>query len=84
MREHPIAQFLAAGIRCTVSTDDPMLFGNQLNDDYLALAAAGVVPPATLVQIAKNGFAIADLTFATKQHYLAELDIALACAPAAT
>ncbi len=73
MREHPIARFLAAGIRCTVSTDDPMLFGNQLNDDYLALATEAGLPPATLVQIARNGFEVADLPATTKQRYFDEL-----------
>jgi hypothetical protein len=58
-----------------------MLFGNQLNDDYLALATQGALPPATLIQIAKNGFAIADLPSATKQRYSAELDAALNRAP---
>ena len=83
MREHPIARFLAAGIRCTVSTDDPMLFGNQLNDDYLALATEAGLTPATLVQIARNGFEVADLPAATKQRYFAELAAALTAAPSA-
>ena len=81
MREHPIAKFMAAGIRCTVSTDDPMLFGNQLNDDYLALASSGAVTPAQLVQIGKNGFEVADLPAATKRRYVAELDAALTKVP---
>ncbi len=83
MREHPIGKFLAAGVRCTVRTDDPMLFGNQLNDDYLALATSGAVSPATLVQIAKNGFEVADLPAATKRRYFAQLDAALTTAPSA-
>ncbi len=82
MREHPIARFLAAGVRCTVSTDDPMLFGNQLNDDYLALATEAALPPATLVQLARNGFEVADLPAATKQRYFTELAACLSRAPA--
>ena len=73
MREHPIQRFLDAGIRCTVSTDDPMLFGNQLNDDYFALATETGLNRATLIQIARNGFEIADLPTATKQNYYAKL-----------
>ena len=74
MREHPIARFLAAGVRCTISTDDPMLFGNRLNDEYLALATEAGLGRRTLVQIAKNGFEVANLPAAVKQRYLAELD----------
>ena len=73
MREHPIRRFLDAGIRCTVSTDDPMLFGNQLNDEYYALATETGLSRATLIQIARNGFAVADLPAATKQNYYKQL-----------
>jgi len=73
MREHPIQRFLDADIRCTVSTDDPMLFGNQLNDDYFALATEAGLSRATLIQIARNGFEVADLPAGTKQNYFAQL-----------
>jgi adenosine deaminase len=73
MREHPIQRFLDAGIRCTVSTDDPMLFGNQLNDEYYALATETGLSRATLIQIARNGFEVADLPAATKQNYYKQL-----------
>jgi adenosine deaminase len=75
MREHPIARFLEAGVRCTISTDDPMLFGNRLNDEYLALAQEGNLARSTLVKIARNGFEVADLSPTLKRKYLAELDL---------
>lgn len=74
MARHPIKRFLDAGVRCTISTDDPMLFGNRLNDEYLALGTAGGLDRATLVKIARNGFEVADLPAATKAKHLAELD----------
>jgi adenosine deaminase len=74
MREHPIAKFLAAGVRCTVSSDDPMLFGNRLNDEYVALAAEAGLDRRALVRIARNGFEVADLPAAAKLGYFAELD----------
>jgi adenosine deaminase len=73
MREHPIEKFMNAGIRCTVSTDDPMLFGNRLNDEYLALATETGLTRATLLKIARHGFEVADLPAATKQTYFAQL-----------
>ncbi len=74
MREHPIKRFLDAGVRCTISTDDPMLFGNRLTDDYVALGTEGGLDRATLVKIARNGFEVADLPATEKQRHLAMLD----------
>jgi adenosine deaminase len=74
MREHPITRFLDAGVRCTISSDDPMLFGNRLSDEYIALATEAGLNRRTLVQIAKNGFEVADLPAATKQRHFTELD----------
>lgn len=78
MREHPIKRFLEAGVRCTISTDDPMLFGNRLNDEYLSLATEAGLDRATLVRIAKNGFEVADLPVAVKAGYLRQLDAMIA------
>ena len=76
MREHPIKKFLDAGVRCTISTDDPMLFGNRLNDEYLALANEAGLDRATLVKIARNGFEVADLPAAVKARYFRQLEAA--------
>jgi len=78
MREHPIKRFLDAGVRCTISTDDPMLFGNRLNDEYVALATEAGLDRATLVRIARNGFEVADLPAWLKADYFAELDAMVA------
>ena len=32
--EHPLAQLLAAGVRCTLNADDPLLFGSGLLEEY--------------------------------------------------
>ena len=78
MREHPIKRFMDAGVRCTISTDDPMLFGNRLNDEYVALGTEGGLDRAALVRIAKNGFEVADLPAAVKAGYGRELEAVLA------
>jgi adenosine deaminase len=77
MGEHPIREFMQAGINCTISTDDPMLFGNTLNSEYLALANDAAFTPGELVQLAGNGFSVADLKATKKQEYLERLDHAL-------
>jgi adenosine deaminase len=56
LREHPLRRLLAAGVRCTVSTDDPLIFGNSLTAEYTGLALEGDFSPAELVQLARNGF----------------------------
>jgi aminodeoxyfutalosine deaminase len=44
--EHPLPQLVAAGIRCSISTDDPAIFGTDLTQDYEAAASLGVSPRA--------------------------------------
>src|SRR5215469_11696559 len=48
IEEHPIRQLLDAGIRVTIGTDDPLLFGTSLSREFLALANTGVLTPAEL------------------------------------
>ena len=82
MREHPIRRFMQAGVRCTVSTDDPMVFGNSLNEEYAALVMDAGLSRTELVQIAANGFAVADLPPNVKARHLARLAEAAAASGA--
>ncbi len=43
MREHPIRVLFHAGVKVTVNTDDPLIFGCTLSDEFLALFEAGVL-----------------------------------------
>jgi aminodeoxyfutalosine deaminase len=42
--EHPLPELVAAGIPCTVSTDDPEMFDTDLTREYEAVAALGLNP----------------------------------------
>jgi aminodeoxyfutalosine deaminase len=42
--EHPLTELVAAGIPCTVSTDDPEMFDTDLTREYDAVAALGLHP----------------------------------------
>jgi len=42
--EHPLPQLVAAGVRCSISTDDPAIFDTDLTRDYEAAASLGVSP----------------------------------------
>jgi len=44
LREHPLPDLIAAGIPCTVSTDDPEMFDTDLTREYDAVLSIGVDP----------------------------------------
>jgi aminodeoxyfutalosine deaminase len=41
---HPLPEMLAAGLRCSLSTDDPAMFGIDLTGEYAEAAARGLSP----------------------------------------
>jgi len=44
LETHPLPQLAAAGVRCSISTDDPAMFDTDLTRDYEAAAALAVSP----------------------------------------
>jgi aminodeoxyfutalosine deaminase len=42
--QHPLPALVAAGVRCSISTDDPAMFGTDLAQDYAAAAELGLDP----------------------------------------
>jgi aminodeoxyfutalosine deaminase len=46
LEEHPLPRLVAAGVRCSVSTDDPAMFETDLGRDYEAAESLGVAPRA--------------------------------------
>jgi aminodeoxyfutalosine deaminase len=42
LAEHPLPRLMAAGVACSVSTDDPAMFGTDLSADYTAAGRLGV------------------------------------------
>jgi len=73
MKDHPIRRLMRAGVRCTVSTDDPLNFANTVNDEYAALASELEFTRAELAEVASNGWAVADVPVTVKQKYLADI-----------
>ncbi len=70
---HPLRAFLAAGINCTVSTDDQLVFNNTVLDEYRALADEVGFTRAELAGLAANGWRVADVPAATRQAMLADI-----------
>src|SRR5690606_35213028 len=59
---HPLRALMEAGVNCTVSTDDPLVFGNSLTDEYRALAAEAGFGRAELARVAAAGWRVASVS----------------------
>ena len=59
MSKHPIRELFDAGVRCTINSDDPFMFGNSLSEEYYALATDLNFTEEELAKIAQNGFDVA-------------------------
>jgi aminodeoxyfutalosine deaminase len=46
LEEHPLPRLVAAGLRCSISTDDPAMFDTDLTRDYEAATSFGLDPRA--------------------------------------
>ena len=44
LAEHPLPKLVAAGVQCSISTDDPAMFDTDLTRDYDAARSLGVDP----------------------------------------
>ncbi len=71
---HPIRQLFDAGVKVTVSTDDPISFGNTITDEYTALATQRGFTRPELARIARNGFEVALMPDVQKRPWLDRLD----------
>lgn len=74
MRSHPLRALMQAGVRCTISSDDPLVFGNQVSDDYAALAREAQFSQSELAQLARNGWLVADVAADERAKQLAEIE----------
>lgn len=74
LENHPIKEFLNKGIRCTVSTDDPLSFNNSLNDEFLALFEHLSLTHQEIANLVSNGFQVADLDENTKSKFLIQIE----------
>lgn len=70
--DHPLPRMLEAGLLVTLNTDDPTMFGTDLNNEYRAAHTLGLGAP-DLVRLAANGVHAAYLGAARRHALLAEL-----------
>lgn len=74
IESHCIRDLMRAGVTCTLNTDDPLLFANRLDEEYLTLAERLDFTVEELAQLAKNGFRTARMDEATRQGFIDEID----------
>ncbi len=74
LREHSLRHLRKEGVICTISTDDPLCFGNTLQDEYEALAQEMGFTRAELADVARAGFKVALVDENLRAEWMSELN----------
>ncbi|MFE2248539.1 adenosine deaminase [Streptomyces lavendulae] len=72
--EHPVKEMVAAGVLVTINSDDPPMFGTDLNNEYAVAARLLDLDERGLAQLAKNAVEASFLDPAGKTRLSAEID----------
>lgn len=72
--EHPIRQFVDAGVVVTINSDDPPMFGTDLNTEYAVAARLLGLDERGIAALAKNAVEVSFLDRAGKDRITAEID----------
>ncbi|MDH6224691.1 MULTISPECIES: adenosine deaminase [Streptomyces] len=72
--EHPIKEFAKAGVLVTVNSDDPPMFGTDLNNEYAVAARLLDLDERGVAELAKNAVEASFLDPAGKARIEAEID----------
>ncbi|MFF3616448.1 adenosine deaminase [Streptomyces sp. NPDC002580] len=72
--EHPVKEFVAAGVTVTVNSDDPPMFGTDLNTEYAVAARLLGLDEQGLAKLAGNAVRASFLDAAGKARLAAEID----------
>ncbi len=78
MEEHPIRQMVDAGLLVTVNSDDPPMFGTDLNTEYAVAARLLGLDEAGVAALARNSVEASFLDAAGKRRLTGEIDAHLA------
>jgi adenosine deaminase len=74
LANHPLKALCNAGVRTTVSTDDPTVFGQTLSEEIDWVHSEMGLPAEQMVEIVKNGFRVAMMDTSEKAACLTEAD----------
>jgi aminodeoxyfutalosine deaminase len=79
--EHPVKEMVAAGVLVTINSDDPPMFGSDLNNEYAVAARLLQLDERGLADLAKNAVEASFLDPAGKARIVAEIDAYTAAWP---
>ncbi|WP_406512820.1 adenosine deaminase [Streptomyces sp. NBC_00161] len=71
---HPVKEMVQAGVLVTINSDDPPMFGSDLNNEYAVAARLLDLDERGLAQLAKNAIEASFLDEAGKAKISAEID----------
>ncbi|MER6779806.1 MULTISPECIES: adenosine deaminase [unclassified Streptomyces] len=71
---HPVKEMVRAGVLVTINSDDPPMFGSDLNNEYAVAARLLDLDERGLAQLAKNAVEASFLEEAGKAKLSAEID----------
>ncbi|MBZ4321745.1 adenosine deaminase [Streptomyces huiliensis] len=74
IERHPIKEMVAAGVLVTVNSDDPPMFGTDLNNEYAVAARLLELDARGVADLAKNAVEASFLDAAGKARLAAEID----------
>ncbi|MDI3421060.1 adenosine deaminase [Streptomyces luteolus] len=76
LEDHPLPRMMAAGLLCTVNSDDPSYFGGYVGDTFHAVREALALDHDQLRELARNSFLASFLEEdeALRERYLAEVE----------
>ncbi|MFP1627207.1 adenosine deaminase [Streptomyces sp. 5K101] len=76
LADHPLPRMMAAGLVCTVNSDDPAYFGGYVGDNFRAVREAMPLGDEELRELARNSFlaSFLDDEEELRARYLAEVD----------
>ncbi|MEO5902288.1 MAG: adenosine deaminase [Ilumatobacteraceae bacterium] len=78
LAEHPLPRFLAAGVRCSLNADDPLLFGPGILDEYELCRGELALSDEQLASMARSSFECSGAPAAVKRAGVAGIDAWLA------
>ncbi|MEV6706908.1 adenosine deaminase [Micromonospora wenchangensis] len=74
IEEHPLRQLVDAGVRVTINSDDPPMFGTTLNDEYAVAARLLDAGPDGLAALAREAVSASFLDPAGQARIITEID----------
>jgi adenosine deaminase len=74
LESHPLQALLAAGVRCSINADDPLLFGPGLLEEYTLCRTDLGLSDAQLATCARSSLLSSGAAESVKRQGLADID----------